>query len=262
MKNLAQVIAEASPEASGYYTVVIPPGKSEWQHPDMVRTGGVFDTEAEAHAWAKKKIPGVKYTVKWIEGVEERRRLSEASLPTYGITPAQLLGNLISYLEARERAATEAFNKLKDAYPTMKDAEYLTKNLRTAKAVVDKFVDRFSDIEYALEDTRGALPQAHRRFKFLIEFPWAGDPEKVIPKIVAHAKKNESNLDPGMSEMLGELDAHVSILKGAVQRLEDADRLERQAAEISGKAMEKRANAQKALAGLGFEIVGGDIRKL
>lgn len=262
MKNLAQVIAEASPEEEGYYTVVIPPGKSEWQHPDMVRTGGVFDTEAEAHAWAKKKIPGVKYTVKWIEGVEERRRLSEASLPTYGITPTQVLQNLISRLEASLPPAMEAFRQLRDAYPTMKDAEYLTKNLRKAKAVVDKFVDRFSDIEYALEDTRGALPQAHRRFKFLIEFPWAGDPEKVIPKIVAHAKANEKNLDPGMSELLGELDTHVGILKGAVQRFEDADRLDRQAVDIRDKAMEKRANAQKALADLGFEIVDGDIRKL
>ena len=136
MKNLAQVIAEASPEASGYYTVVIPPGKSEWQDPTKTLTRGSFEDEGGAHAWAKKKIPGVKYTVKWIEGVEERRRLSEASLPTYGITPTQVLQNLISRLEASLPPAMEAFRQLRDAYPTMKDAEYLTKNLRRRRRLL------------------------------------------------------------------------------------------------------------------------------
>lgn len=54
---------------SAYYTVLLDPGSGEWQHPTKVLSRGAFDTEREAHAWAKKQIPGVKYRVKEIKDV-------------------------------------------------------------------------------------------------------------------------------------------------------------------------------------------------
>jgi hypothetical protein len=56
-----------------YYTVVVPPAarivdSTKWHSYTKTLTRGAFDTPAEAHAWAKKKIPGNKYTVRKMKG--------------------------------------------------------------------------------------------------------------------------------------------------------------------------------------------------
>ncbi len=58
-----------------YYTVVIPPSllirtSTKWHAPTKTLTRGAFDTPSEAHAWAKKKIPGHKYTVRKMKGAK------------------------------------------------------------------------------------------------------------------------------------------------------------------------------------------------
>lgn len=52
-----------------YFTVVVPPGVTKWQDPRKTLTRGAFNTEREAHAWAKKNIPNESYTVREIEDV-------------------------------------------------------------------------------------------------------------------------------------------------------------------------------------------------
>lgn len=47
-----------------YYSVILPPGSSKWQDPRRRLTRGAFDTEKQAHDWAKKNVSGVSYEVK------------------------------------------------------------------------------------------------------------------------------------------------------------------------------------------------------
>ena len=62
----------ASKEAGvrvAYHTVVLPPGATKWQSPRKTLTRGAFNTEREAHAWAKKNVPDESYKVKEIKDV-------------------------------------------------------------------------------------------------------------------------------------------------------------------------------------------------
>jgi hypothetical protein len=53
-----------------YFTVVIPPGDTEWHDNRKTITRGAFKTEQEAHMWAKRNIPGYDYTVKEFDDPE------------------------------------------------------------------------------------------------------------------------------------------------------------------------------------------------
>lgn len=47
-----------------YYSVILPPGHTQWHAPDRTLSRGAFKTRAEARAWAKRKVPGYKYTIR------------------------------------------------------------------------------------------------------------------------------------------------------------------------------------------------------
>lgn len=97
LAHLAKGLAEsyggsmrfASSMKSAYYTVFLDPGPGEWQHPTKVLQRGAFDTEREAHAWAKKQIPDVKYRVKEIKDV----------LPVKAASMGSFAKNIVRWLD-------------------------------------------------------------------------------------------------------------------------------------------------------------------
>ena len=54
-----------------YFTLLVEPGLTEWQHPTKTLTRGAFKTEREALGWAQKNIPGEGFKVKWIDDPKE-----------------------------------------------------------------------------------------------------------------------------------------------------------------------------------------------
>ena len=48
---------------TAYFTVLLPPGSSQWQSPTKVLSRGAFKTRREAFEWAAKNVPGVKVTI-------------------------------------------------------------------------------------------------------------------------------------------------------------------------------------------------------
>lgn len=53
-----------------YFSVMLQPGATKWQHPSKVLSRGAFKSEREAHQWAAKNIPGESYTVQEFDDPE------------------------------------------------------------------------------------------------------------------------------------------------------------------------------------------------
>lgn len=78
-QRLAELRALRAQGGSGYWSVVLPPGLSKWQHPRDTLTRGAFDSEREAHNWARKNIRGIDYSVKFYKmGAVSRARKENA----------------------------------------------------------------------------------------------------------------------------------------------------------------------------------------
>lgn len=58
-------------QKKSYFTLVLPPGDSQWHSPNQTITRGTFKSAPEAHAWAKSNIPGSAYTVQWHDDPED-----------------------------------------------------------------------------------------------------------------------------------------------------------------------------------------------
>jgi multidrug efflux pump subunit AcrB len=151
MKTLAQLIAETALEGEAYFTVVLPPGKTEWQHATKTLTRGAYATEAEAHAWAKKNVPGVKYSVKRIEGVVEGR-VEESSSPA----ASEVLAKEIEALnEAREQFSAAA-REVQRILPALKDAaSYTEKFMADSRKTLLAFMDAHTRLEILCEKKLG-----------------------------------------------------------------------------------------------------------
>jgi len=56
---------------TAYFSVLIEPGPTKWQHPSKALSRGAFKSEREAHGWAKRNIPGEPYSVQEFDDPEK-----------------------------------------------------------------------------------------------------------------------------------------------------------------------------------------------